>query len=144
MKKILKSSFILLAFISKSSFAQKLKAENVPAPVKKSFEKTFPGTTAVKWEMEDKNYEASFKSKDNSMSAVIDATGTLLETETEIKVSELPSTITTYISKHYKSATIKEAAKITKANGEMTYEAEVSHKDILFNNKGEFIKEVKD
>jgi len=141
MKKILKSSFILLAFISNSSFAQKIKAENVPGAVKKSFEKAFPGTTAVKWELEDKNYEANFKSKNHSMSAVIDATGILLETETEIPVSELPPIVKAYISRHYRSATIKEAATITKANGELIYEAEVNHKDILFNSKGEFIKE---
>lgn len=144
MKKLITGSIIFLAFFSNCSFGQKRSAEKVPAAVKKSFENAFAGVTAVKWEMEDKNYEAHFKSKGHSMSAVIDATGTLLETETDIPVSALPSAVTAYISQHYKWATIKEAAEIKKTNGDIIYEAEVNHKDILFNNKGAFIKEVND
>ena len=34
-------------------------------------------------------------------------------------------------------------AKITKANGEMIYEAEIKGKDLLFDMNGNFIEEVK-
>ena len=124
--------------------AQKMNAAKVPATVKESFTKSFSDATGVKWELENKNYEANFKQDGKAMSAVIDSKGTLLETETDIKISELPATVTGYIAMHYKGAKIKEAAIIKKADGEMNYEAEVNHKDVLFNSKGEFIKEVKD
>lgn len=147
MKQVLPGSIFVLAgiiFISGNCSGQKISDKKVPAAVKKSFQIEFPGITSTKWELEDKNYEANFKSNGQWMSAVIDVKGTLLETETEIPVSELPSTVKAYISQHYKSATVKEAALMKKANGDVVYEAEVNHKDILFNNKGEFIKEQKD
>jgi len=49
-----------------------------------------------------------------------------------------------YVKAHYKGATAKEAAKITKADGTVNYEAEVSKKDVIFDAKGKFIKEEKD
>ncbi|MGC4037284.1 MAG: PepSY-like domain-containing protein [Chitinophagaceae bacterium] len=119
-------------------------AQNVtPATVKKSFTKLFPGVKP-KWEKENSDYEANFKKDGKEMSAVFAADGTLKETETTITVSELPATVKDYISKHYKNAAIKEAAKITKADGTLNFEAEVNHTDVIFDKDGKFIKEAKD
>lgn len=147
MKKTIRVSFIacmLAASLGNTANAQKLDAAKVPDPVKAAFSKAFPTAGSVKWEMENKNYEAGFKQDGKTMSAVIDATGLLIETETDIKITELPKTVTDYLTVHYKGAKVKEAAIIKKANGEINYEAEVNGKDVLFNSKGKFIKEVKD
>ena len=61
MKKLIMMS-TLVASIVFSACAQKLDASKVPAAVKTSFEKQFPGATA-KWEKEDGNYEVVFKKK---------------------------------------------------------------------------------
>jgi hypothetical protein len=61
----------------------------------------------------------------------------------EIKVSELPGSVMQYITAHHKGASVKEAAKITKANGEVNYEAEVKGMDLIFDATGKFLKEVK-
>lgn len=123
--------------------AQKLDVSKVPAPVRSSFARQYPGITP-KWEKEEGKYEAGFKQKGYEISILFEANGTMTESEMEIKVSELPAAISAYVKTHRNKATIKEAAKITKANGEINYEAEVKDTDLIFDEKGNFLKEAKD
>ena len=98
----------------------------------------------MKWEKEDGNYEVTFVDKGKELSAVYNAKGILTESEHEIKVSELPAAVTAYMKDHYKGITVKGAAKITKADGSINYEAAIKGKDVLFDANGKFIKEAKD
>ena len=70
--------------------------------------------------------------------------GTFTESEVDIKAAVLPATVLAYVKEHYKGKTIKEAAKITKADGAINYEAEVNGKDVIFDANGKFLKEMKD
>jgi Skp family chaperone for outer membrane proteins len=138
MKKLLLAVVVLLAI---SSNAQK-SASNPAA--KASFEKAYPSVKDAKWEKEDGNYEVSFTQNGKELSVIIDAKGKILETEQEMKASELSATITKYMETHYKGQVLKGAAKITKADGSIVYEAAIKGKDVLFDATGKFIKEVKD
>ena len=144
----MKKHLLLLMLASGLALAvsaqEKEKSIAPPVAAKAAFAKAFPGVTKVKWENEDGNYEASFTDKGQKMSAVYDGKGTLKETEVSIKISELPAAVTDYMKQHYKGLTVKEAAKITKADGTVNYEAEVNKKDVVFDAKGAFIKEEKD
>lgn len=142
MYKILIASIIGIAGTITLS-AQKLKESEVPSAVISAFQKKYPSTQA-KWEKEKGNYEVNFKKEGKTMSAVIDKAGTILETETDIAVNELPQTAQSYLKTHYKNAKIKEAAKIVKASGEVNYEGEVNGRDVIFDTNGKFIKEAKD
>ena len=142
MKKIMMIAVFSVS-IAFSACAQKLDASKVPAAVKASFAKQYPGVTA-KWVKEDGKYEAGFKKDGNSMSAMFEANGTMTESEMDIKVADLPATVLAYVKEHYKGKSIKESAKITKADGTVNYEAEVDGKDVIFDATGKFIKEVKD
>ena len=142
----MKKLMILPAFIAGIAFSacgQKISAEKVPASVKTSFAKAYPGAS-VKWEKENGEYEASFKENGNSMSAMFAPSGTMTESETDIKVNTLPAAALAYVKKNYPGKTIKEGAKITKANGTVNYEANVSGKDVIFDANGKFLKEVKE
>ena len=121
-----------MAFISK---AQKVKADKVPTAVKAAFAKLHP-STKVSWEMEKKDYEAGFTAAGKETSEVYTAAGVLIETEVAIKSSERPAAVLAKL----KGMKIAEAAKITKANGTVSYEAEVKGKDMLFDAKGDVIK----
>jgi uncharacterized membrane protein YkoI len=135
---------VISVFVSCAvAYAQKIDVSKVPAAVKQAFVQKYPGL-AAKWEKENSNYEVNFKKDGKAMSAVIDVKGAILETETDIAVKDLPAGVESYIKTHYKGATIKEAAQIVKANGEVVYEAEVNKKDVLFDAHGKFIKEEKD
>ena len=138
----------LLAFIALSftAMSQEKAEKAVPAPAlaKAAFNKSFAGATKVKWEKEKNDYEVNFEQNGKKMSAVYDSKGTLKETETEIKVAELPATAVDYIKQHYKGNLPTGAAKITDAAGVVTYEAELKGKDVIFDASGKFIREAKD
>lgn len=118
-------------------------AQDAPSVVKSAFAKSFPGASVKKWDKEDGKYEANFSKGGKMMSATFAADGTLEETETDIKVSELPSSVIEYIKAHYKNAVVKEAAMIIRGNDKM-YEAEVKGRDLLFDMQGKFLKEEED
>jgi cytochrome c-type biogenesis protein CcmE len=141
MKKITMIS-ALVSLIGFSACAQKLDASKVPAAVKATFAKQYPGAS-VKWEKEDGKYEAGFKQNGNTMSALYEANGTMTESEMDIKVSDLPASVLAYVKENYKDKKIKEGAKITKSDGTVNYEAEVDGKDVIFDAKGKFLKEMK-
>ena len=114
---------------------------NVPSSVQSSFTKLFPGIAVKKWDKEEGKYEANFTKEGKQMSAVFDAKGNLEETETVIAASELPASVLSYVKEHYKGSKIEEAAMVLKSDGEKIYEAEIKGKDLLFDAKGNFLKE---
>jgi len=137
MKKIL---LIVTVLASLSVMAQK----DAPASAKSAFAKAYPNATKVKWEKEDGNFEVTFEDKGNEMSAIYSPNGVFMEIEHEMKVAELPASVSTYMKTHYKGVTVKGAAKITKADGSIMYEAALKGKDVLFDANGKFVKEAKD
>lgn len=142
MKKLMLSiALIAIVFIG---FSQKIKTADVPAVVKSAFEKQYLKATEVKWNKENGNFEASFDLNKTDNSVVFDGSGKILETEIEIEITQLPKAIADYVKANYKGAAIKEAAKITDAEGTVTYEAEVKGKDLIFDSTGKFLKESKD
>ncbi len=138
MKKVL---FMILLLSANRLFAQKSVA---PENIKAAFSKAYPGIGEVKWEKEDGNYEASFKKDGNELSVIYSPKAVMLESEVEIKPASLLPVIQSYMALHYKLMPIKGAAKITKANGIVEYEAAIRGKDILFDANGKFIREEKD
>ncbi|AEW00498.1 hypothetical protein A4D02_24520 [Niastella koreensis] len=145
MKKYFLVSGILL--IAATGFCQEKKEKKekveVPSAAEAAFKKSYPTATKTKWGKEGSDFEVNFMDGKKEMSAVYSSSGELKETEVEIEPNELPAGIVTYVKEHYKTE-IKEAAKITKANGEINYEAEVNKKDVIFDKNGKFIKEAKD
>ena len=113
---------------------------DVPPAAKATIARLYPGVKDVKWEKEDGNYEAGLKHNGKELSLVIDAKGNVLETETTIAVSALPASVRDYVTKHRAGKPIKEAAEIVDAKGRKLYEAEVGGKDLMFDEKGAFIK----
>ncbi len=138
---ILISISLVLGF---TACGQKVKKEDVPASVTTKFASLYPKVQDAKWSKENVGFEAEFEVNKVEMSANFDASGNLLETETEMNVSELPASIKEYIKTKYNDAKIKEAAKIVDAKNIITYEAEVNDADLIFDAQGKFIKEIKE
>ena len=116
-----------------SVYAQKIAADKVPASVTSAFNEKFPNATKSGWEMENANeYEASFKLNGESVSANFDNTGKWLETETEIKVSELPAAIQSKLSKDFADFKIKEASKVESLKNGSCFEAEIENGETTF------------
>lgn len=113
-----------------------------PENVLHAFEKRHQGIKA-KWEKENGSFEAGFTEGKKEMSEVYEPNGTLVETEQEIDISELPDNVAQHVTK-YNMGKMKEAAKITYADGRVEYEVEVKKGDAMFDKNGVFIKISKD
>lgn len=131
--------FSILAFAFNAS-AQKVSESDVPTVVKTNFASMFPGVKADKWEIENGKYEAEFKQNKIESSVLFEANGTYVQTETEIAVSELPSGVKDYALKNLPGKKIKEASRITAADGSITYEAEIHGADYIFDSNGNFLR----
>ncbi|MDQ6608681.1 MAG: hypothetical protein M3Y85_02550 [Bacteroidota bacterium] len=142
MKKFLILSIAVIGFASVQA-QKKMKSVNAPVAAKEAFAKAHPNVTGT-WEKEEGNYEVTFKEGGKSMSCVITAAGKVLETETDMAVSELPAAVTSYIAQHYKGAKVKGAATIIKADGTTEYEANIKGKDVMFDANGKVMKAEKE
>jgi hypothetical protein len=144
MKAIIITAALVLA--ASAGFAQgKVKEAEVPKAVTDAFKAKFKDAKVSKWEKEkDGNYEAEFKQGGAEMSSSFSPAGKMLDTEVEIKTSELPKSVAEYVAKNYAGYKISEAAKITDAAGTVSYEAEVEkgkeELDLIFDSNGGFLK----
>ena len=140
-----KKSFlaIAIAIAALSAKAQDLKPKDVPAGVKTEFMKKYPesATAKVSWEKEKGNYEANWGGKSGEDTSVqFTPAGVFVEEADAIPVSQLPANVASYIKAHYNGAKIREASKVTDATGHKMLEAEIKGADLLFDEKGTFIK----
>ena len=139
MKKLL----FVLAF--ELSLPLSIAAQKTPEAVTKAFAAKFPTVKKVSYDHEKNgDFEAEFKVKGVEMSANFKPSGEWVETETAIKVMELPANVTAAIKKAHPSATIIGAAKIeTLANG-MRYEADLKtglkKSEVLYDADGQPVK----
>ena len=136
-------NLMMIAAVSLGMTVSACAQVKIPDAVKNAFQKEYPGTK-VKWEKEGGNYEAGFEQKGHETSVIYTPTGVATEKEMEMAVSELPKSISDYVSQHMKGAKIKGAAKITKSNGEVQYEAVVNGKDVMFTSDGKLVKASKE
>jgi len=138
MKQILSAGLLSLATLMTTAAAIRL--TDVPAAVKAAITKLYPTAKNVKFEKENRDYEAGFTLNGKAISVVLDPNGTVKETETEIPVSVLPAAIRGYIARKMPGKKIKEAAEMLDATGKRTYEAQVGGKDLIFDERGTLIK----
>lgn len=142
MKRVL---FIVAVFVVTGNVsAQKVKESEVPAAVKAEFSTLNPTIKAVKWEKEDGNFEGHYKKGNDKMTCVIDPSGKYVQTEVDINAIGLPKAANDYLQKNMPGKKVSEAAKITSADGTVTYEAEVKDVDYTFDANGNFIKKEAD
>ena len=122
--------FLLGAGLSIDAPAQRNYNDEIPAAVRTAFTQQFPGTEAS-WAKEGDQYVAHFRQKRLDMNIRYNAEGAVTRMEEEIKVWQLPLPVIEYMEQHY-GDTPKEAAKVTRANGEINYEAQVNGKEVVF------------
>jgi hypothetical protein len=135
-------TFFLLSFILliRIATAQNLKSNLVTPAVVTALETKYPEIKKVTWEKEKGNYEANWGGKSGEDNSVLfKPDGTFIEIVKAIPVTQLPVGVQAYVTAHYKTR-IKEVGKVTDATGKVTYEAQVKGGDLIFDEKGIFIK----
>src|SRR6478735_2122107 len=114
---------LLAVFMFGCADAQKLKDNDIPPPVKQTFTQKFPNVKNVTWDKEDDaSIEAEFKIGKTKYSATFDQAGKWLETESEIKKSELPETVLSAIAKEFSGFKIEEAERLETPESGKVYE----------------------
>jgi hypothetical protein len=128
----------LVLLISGYASAQKLKENEVPLAVKKTFQQKFAGAKEVKWSKESATeFEAEFDLGGHEQSASFDNSGQWKETEIEIKKYELPQAVQATLAKEFEGYKIEEAEKaespgpgsyyeVALKNGKVKYEVKLS------------------
>jgi len=119
-------------------YCQNVSSKSIPTKVKNEFAAKYPNALNVKWEIENKTtYEAVFKLNNESVSTNFSQDGNWLETEKEIKASQLPNAVMDALNKKYPNAGLSEVAEVeTPENG--------SFLDIdLSYNKKKYVVEMK-
>jgi uncharacterized membrane protein YkoI len=155
----MKKTILLLALpiIMVNAYSQEKKenSENekqvtVSEIIKKAFTKEFPKVEKVKWSEEKAGeFEAEFVMNKIEMSANFDSKGNLIETESEIKESDLPQAIKSVLTKNFAGYKLNEFEK-SEAKGIIKYEIEAKKDgieyELVFDHTGKIIsqKEEKD
>src|ERR1035437_9141825 len=103
-------TFICLT--ASAAYAQKINEDKVPATVLSNFKKQFANATKTAWEMDDADFEVNFKNSGIECSAKYDKEGKWLETEQEIKKSELPAAVKQAVEKEFPKADADEIGKV--------------------------------
>lgn len=81
--------------------AQKLKPDDVPGDVTQSFTMEYPSAKISYWMLEDNNYVAVFKDDGSDGKAFFTTTGDWLKTTYAVPVSEIPLSMSQYVTKEY-------------------------------------------
>ena len=133
-----------LLFFSIMVFSQEVTQDKVPLPVRQAFEKKFPAATDIKYELEKKNYEVSFKDKEAEMSASFSSTGKWLETETKITESDLPKKVMKSVAKNFKGYMMSGLATVETPSVKLCYEMDVKNDkqgyEVLISHKGDILR----
>lgn len=125
---------------------QSQKSRQVPTNILEAFVKLHPKATILKWNDEPPIWEAKYKDGEEKGAASFNDKAEIVETELVIDQSQLPnsSTIPNYINARYTNEKIRGCEKVIKQDGSITYEIQITGKEIIFNADGKYLSEEMD
>jgi hypothetical protein len=129
---------LLLAFAISACQSSKPEA---PSAIQDAFKKLHPDATILQWNDESPVWEAKYKEGDEKGAVSFDASGEITETELVIDEVQLPNSpiIPEYIKTNYPGEKIQGCEKIILANGTVTYEIQITGKELVFDDRGKFL-----
>ncbi len=138
----------LSAAFTLQSYAQDTHNVKAPEKVLSAFKAKFPEVKNAEWEMENETeWEAEFKINGVEYSASFDANGAWIETEQEIKKSEIPADILAILNKNFQDYKIEEAEIVETEMGR-AYEVEIKvgkeEFEVMIDHKGILTKKQED
>ena len=140
---------ILVMVLSTMTFTACGQKKDVPAIVNKAFEQKVSNPKDVEWEYdsEDKLWEVEYEIGKDEFTSAFDETGKWVETEKEIKFSELPEPVNATLKSDYADYKVEEVEFIETPECKF-YEVEVELKkdgkevefELLFSPDGKVVK----
>ncbi|WP_432714327.1 PepSY-like domain-containing protein [Pedobacter sp.] len=138
MKKLIIIATAVLLFTN-VSFAQDIPSTDVPSVVLNSFNKSFPKSSKVEWEIKGENYNAEFNINRRDHEVWISKTGAILKHKKELKPSELPAAVKAQINQSYAGYRIDDVDQY-EVNKQFYYKVELKKQNVerkvTFDQKG--------
>ncbi len=140
------STFLLCSILAVLSLGcqQIVSGQEVPQAVQANFERMYPGEKDPDWHVDSHGYyEAKFKIDGIRYRADYTKDGEWYETETNIKVKELPKAIRKVIKKQFSYYEIEEVEKVQHHSKGLFYDVEFKrpgkNKDVEFKEDGSIL-----
>lgn len=114
--------------------------EEAPENIREVFIKMHPKATILNWVDESPIWEAKYKDGQEQGAVSFDQDGMVTETELVIEKNQLPNfqIIDEYIHSQYPNEKPQQYEKVTKENGTISYEIQITGKELVFDSRGEF------
>jgi len=143
MKKIILLSIMFNLFFTVQ--AQKLAASEVPQAVIAAFRKSNPTVSNPEWKMDKSNYQARYVFDKRQRLVTYSKTGTPVVHDSKVAIAALPPGVKVYLDKNFPghSDELDKVIKITKPDGVVNYDIEIDGKDLIFDDKGKYLKTLK-
>ena len=140
-------NILLLLFAATVNYcsAQTLRMDQVPPAAAQAFKVKFPNGFQPGWAKEKEGvYEVGFFNGKKRQTALFDATGKWLETETEINYGAAPMKVQNAFAKEFASYMIQEVYEVQEPDKEVTYEIiafkGTTNYEAVFSAKGELLR----
>lgn len=135
---------VLAISVAISSCAQSKNEGEMPENISTSFKLNFPTAKKVEWRKEnDREWEAEFKMNDVKYSSNFSNAGKWLETEYQIKKSEIPANVKTVLDANFSGYDIENAEVSETVHG-LSYEFEIEVEgqmyEVSIDSEGNLIK----
>ena len=132
-------TFLVILFSIPLITAQQNEPVAVPDAVMDRVTLLYPDARNIEWQIIKDNYKADFKNDKVTTMALIAWDGSMLKTETEIKISALPETAIDYMAQNYPAIKIDQASIIEDKDGVISFEAVLDKVDLTFDCTGQVL-----
>jgi len=141
-----KLSILLPVIMISFGCNQHSKHREAPDDIVAAFKKHHPNATILKWNDESPVWEAKYTDEKEKGAVTYDKDANIIETELVIEESELPHqpAIPEYIKTKYPGEKIQSCEKVEKKDGTITYEIQITGKEIVFDAAGKYLDEEPD
>jgi hypothetical protein len=132
-------TFLSFIFYTYALQAQEIDITTISPEVADQFALLYPDAKSITWQLINDQYLATFKNDKMVTSALLAADGSLLKTETEIKVTALPLPAYAYLEALLEPKNIEMATIIQDQEGIITFEAMADKLEYTFDAEGNML-----
>lgn len=138
----MKIQFIILVASLLGACQPGKKEAKAPENIQEAFKKLHPNAKIYEWKDESPTWEAKYEEGDTKGAVSFDANGNVTEAELVIPESQLPdlTAITDYINTNFGGEKIQRCEKITQEDGTVTYELQITGRELVFDADGKFLE----
>ena len=143
MKKTVSILFILSVFTMACNPTASRKPSDA---IVSAFKKMHPTATILKWNDEPPIWEAKYEQGSEHGAVSFNDKAEVTETELVIPETQLPTlnSIPEYMKAHYPTEKMQRCELITKQDGTINYEIQITGKEIVFDRQGKYLSEEPD